>query len=523
MPDSNGASWAYVIPDELPSTGQLLNTLYMHNRQQQVMKNLQQQRELQRQATAAKFIGDSFKDSNFATGTAADPTINGMTADARTRLSKMIHDNPNMDEGELEMNAQQDLSRISQFSSGIKAGRKAIEDGAQHYQQEPGIDSDSLKQAAIKNMLASADPKTGQIDLSKDYLNDTLTQHPEMFVQGDQPLNAVIGKYKPKELATGGTSEVNGVTTSNHTPYSQYPWQHLAKDAKGNPTGLVTNSVPATLSNGQPLVDPMTKKPMQIVDNDTFQQVMTPGVAAQLKRDTDQYIKDNGYKPEDFSPGSEAYAILGKHILLNKLDKLTPSKFEPDPKKTDASIVTKMQLGIVDALGRTISKADEKKREELLGSNYGKIRLAANLDPTIMAGAKPYTPPGSTQTYMDVTDAVGGFKTAADTKELDTQTGNRVDKPIVQKILVDPANPGTIYTQENGQIIPYTGPAIDGLLTRHAPANGHKDLKDVKTINDGIPIQQPSLQTIRAARAKMELHKRAINSMLSNFDNPVPQ
>lgn len=521
MPENN-ASWAYVIPDELPSTGQIMNTLYQHNRQQQQMKNLQQQRELQRQAQAAKFVGDNFKDANYATGTAADSIINGKTAAARQKFAKLIHDNPGMDEGELEMQMQGDLSDISQMSAGIKAGRKAIEEGAQHWQKDPGIDSDNLKQAAIKSMADDA-TKNGRIDPNKDYLNDTLAEHPKLFTLGDQSLMSSIDKYKPQQLATGGTTESNGVTTSNHTPYTQYPWQHLAKDAKGAPTGLQTNSVPATLSTGQPLVDPMTKKPMQIVDNNTFHQVMTPGVAAMLKRDTDQYIEENGYKPEDFTPGSEAYAILGKHILLNKLNSLTPSKFEPDPKKTDASIVTKMQLGMVDALGRTFSKADEKKRDELLGSNYGKIRMAANLDPTVLGGAKSYTPPGSDKTYLDVTDAVGGFKTMADTKEIDTKTGTKIENPIVQKILVDPYTPGTIYTQENRQIVPYKGADLDGLLIRHAPANGHKDLKDVKTINDGIPIQQPSLQTIRTMRAKMETHKVVSKSQLTNFNNIIPQ
>jgi hypothetical protein len=518
MSDNEG-QWAYVVPDELPSTGQLLNQLYLHNQKQQVMKNLQQQRELNRQAQQAKFVGENFKDSNYATGTAADPLINGMTAQARQKFAKLIHENPNMDEGELEMQMQGDISRISQYAGGIKAGRKAIEEGAQHYTQEPGIDSDGLKQAAIKKMVDSADPKTGQLDLNKDYLNDTLQEHPDLFVKGDQPLMATIEKFKPKKGGATNTVENAGVTTENKYTDQVYPWQSLKKDDKGNPTGVQVNGVPATLSSGQTLTDPMTKKPMQIVDNDTWQMMKSQGLAAQLKRDTDQYIKDQGYKPEDFSPGSEAYDILGRHILYNKLDKLTPSEFVTDHKKTDASIVTKMQLGVVDALGRTISRAEEKKREELLGSNYGKIRLAANLNPDVLQGATPYTPPGSKKTYLDVTDAVGGFKTDADQKTID-KNGNRITQPIVQKLLVDPSTPGTIYTQENGHIVPYSGPALDGLLTRHAPANGHKDLKDVKTINDGIPIQAPSLHT-RAARAKLELYRRQFSSQLTNNLNPI--
>lgn len=517
----NEGSWAVTLPDTTQQNNQMMQTLYQHSMQQQRMNAIQQNRELMRQQRAAAFVGNNFKDSNYATGTAADPLINKMTADARGKFAKMIHENPNMDEAELEMQMQGDLSKISQYSSAIKAGRKNIEESSQHYQQLPGIDSDALKQGAISHMIFNTDPtgkKTliddpNKIDLSKNFLDEELTARPELYVKGDEPLMSEIKKYEPKDLKGGNVRDHAGTTVDNSFIYSKYPWQNVLKNNKESIIGAKTNSIPATLSNGQTVIDPSTGKPMQIVDDETMARLNTPGVAAQLKRDTDAYIKKNGYKLEDFLPGSEAYKILGKHILYNKLEELTPSKYLPNDIQKNASIVDKMQLGIVDALGRAIGGKDEKHKEALLGSNYGKIRLAVNMDPTVLAGGKPYTDPASGKQFIDVTDAVGGFNALGDKKRGSApndydKDGNKLpDFKQVEKVMVDPSNPGTIYTKEGDNIRSYSGKELDGLLTMHAPANGHKDLKDVKTIIDGIPIR-PNIQVARQARAELEFKRR---------------
>lgn len=505
---SNPGSWAVVLPDHSQQDMQRMNMLWQHNQQQQQRMQAQQQREMQRQAAAAKFIGENFKDTNYATGTAADPLINQMTSEARQRFAKMIHENPNMDEADLEMQMQGDLSKISQYSSAIKAGRKNIDDGLQHYQQLPGIDVGALKNGAINRLIYQGgkslvdDPN--KIDLSRNYLDDELAANPQHYVIGDTPLARTIDTFKPKEGGDRTTNERAGVTTETGYTDKLYPWQSVQKDAKGNPIGLQTKSVPAMLS-GQPVVDPVTHQPMQVVDDETLNRVMTPGVAAMVKRDTDDYIRAHGYDPSAFKAGSEAYQVLAKHILYNKLNDLTPSEFKKETKKTNASFVDKMQAGVFNLLGQNMSKAEQAKEEKLLNGNFGKIRQAVNLSPDAVQASTPYSDPNSGKQYLDVTSFVGGFGTDADKKASQYDPGYKQ----VQHLLIDPANPGKLYTVEgqDGHVQEYDGKGIDAIMLRHAKANGHDNLADVKKVIDKIPIQ-PNLQVARQARADLEYKRR---------------
>lgn len=505
----NEGSWAVTLPDQSGRNNSMMQMLWQHNMQQQRMAAVQQQRELQRQAKAAQFIGTNFKDANYATGTAADPLINKMTADARQKFAKLIHDNPNMDEGDLEMQMQEDLGKISQYSSAIKAGRKSIEDNVQHYTQYPGIDVGTLKSGAINRMLFNGGNKLvddpNQIDLSKNFLDEELQANPDHYVMGDVPLSKSIEAFKPQKGGNTNISERAGVTTEHKYTDEVYPWQSIEKDSKGNPIGLKVNGIPATLSSGQTVVDPVTNKPMQVVDDETLNRVMSPGVAAMVKRDTDAYIKKHGYKVEDFTPGSEAYKVLGKHILYQKLNELTPSEFRTETKKTNASFVDKMQAGLVDALGRTLSKSDKEKEEKLLNGNYGKLRQAVNFAPEATQSATPFVDPVSGKHYLDVTSFVGGFHTDADKKATQYDPGYKQ----VQRLLLDPSNPGHLYTVEgsDGHIQDYDPQGIDALLLRHGTANKHDNLTDVKTVISKVPIKA-NMQSARQARADMELKRR---------------
>src|SRR5579859_3097467 len=299
---ANG-TWAVVLPDQTAKNQQIMQMLWQHNMQQQRFNEVKQQRELQRQAAAAKFVGENFKDANYATGTAADPIINKMTSDARQKFAKLIHENPNMDEGDLEMQMQGDLSKISQYSAAIKSGRKNIEESVQHYQNMPGVDVGNLKGAAINRMLNQGgneivdDPN--KIDLSRNYLQEELDTNPQHYVMGDTPLVKTIEGFKPKEGGNTSTSERAGVTTQSGYTAKQYPWQSLQKDAKGNVTGLKVNSVPAVLSNGQAIVDPITKQPMQVVDDDTYNRFSGGANQANIKRDVVDYVRSHNMNPED--------------------------------------------------------------------------------------------------------------------------------------------------------------------------------------------------------------------------------
>lgn len=518
----NEGSWAVVLPDHTERKMQMMQMLWQHNMQQQRLDQVKQQREFQRQAKAAQFVGTNFKDANYATGTAADPLINKMTSDARKKFADLIHKNPNMDEGDLEMQMQEDLSKISQYSASIKAGRKNIDDSVQHYQQMPGIDTGSLKNGAINRLLYQGGNKLvddpNKIDLSKNYLDEELQANPDHYVMGDVPLSKAIETFKPKKGGNTSINERAGVTTESKYTDEYYPWQSEVKDSKGNVTGLQVNSVPATLSNGQTVIDPVTKQPMQVVDDETVSKVMTRGLSAQLKRDTDAYIKKQGYDPGDFAPGSEAYQVLGKHILYQKLKDLTPSEFRREQKKTNASFVDKMQAGIVDALGRTLSKSEQVKEEKLLNGNFGKLRQAVNLSPQAIQSSTPYTDQNTGKQYLDVTSFVGGFHTDADKKATEYDPGYKQ----VQHLLIDPTNPGKLYTVEgkDGHIQEYSDKALDGLMMRHAASNKHDNLADVEKVIGKIPIK-PNIQVARQARAELELNRRqqqaAAQDQILNF------
>jgi len=505
---ANEGSWAVVLPDQTARNTSMMQMLWQHNMQQQRLAAMQQQRELARQAKAAQFVGQNFKDANYATGTAADPIINKMTSDAREKFARLIHENPNMDEGDLELQMQGDLSKISQYSAAIKAGRKNIEDSLQHYQQLPGIDVGNLKNAAINRMLyqggkSVVDDPT-KIDLGRNYLDEELGTNPDHYVIGDVPLTKAIEAYKPKK---GGDTTINehaGVTTEKKFTDEYYPWQSEVKDAKGNVTGLQVNYEPASL-NGQPIIDPETRQPMKVVTDQTLKQLSGTGVAANIKRDTDAFIKDHGYDPAQFPAGSQAYQSLAKHVLYNKLSELTPSEFRKEAKKTNATFVDKMQAGLVDALGRTLNKSQKEKEEKLLNGNFAKIRRAVNMEPEALAGGVPYRDPTTGKQFIDVTSFVGGFKTDADKKATQYDPGYKQ----VQHLLIDPTTPGKLYTIEgtDGHLQEYDPESIDALQLRYGTSNGHDNLADVKKVIQKIPIKQ-NVQAARQLRADMELQRR---------------
>lgn len=517
---------AAVLPDPSIETDRAMQMLWQHQYRQNQFASMQQQREFIRNKNLSDYLDKRLDNKNFATGDPeADPLIDGQLSALHQKYANLIAKNPNIQEADLDGPMQEDLNNLTQYAAKIKGVRAQVNQGILKYGPNSGIDTEALQKGAMHQALYQGgdqlitDPS--KIDPSQDYLENEMMAHPGLYVKGDQPLNNMLTQYKPQELGNTNTSENQGVTTTLGYKAKVYPWQTLTSDSKGNPTGLQTKGVPATL-NGATLTDPETNKPMMTVDEPTMRTFATEGVAAQIKRDTDQYITDHGYDPKQFQPGSDAYNLLARHVMYNQLNSLTPSEFTTDKKKTDASIVTKMQLGMVDALGRTITRAEEEKKQELLGTTNGKIRLAASFDPTIVNAGVPYQDPTTGKQFIDVTDAVGGFKTLQDQKSPATaldKSGNKLpDYKQVGQILVDPQNPGKLYTVEQPNkdspethIVEYSGSDIDALLTRHAKANGYKSQKDVDEINHSIPIV-PNMAAARAARAALELKRRQSNA-----------
>lgn len=496
---------AEILPNPAAGQMQTLQMLQQRAFQQQQFQAAQDNRELLRKQHLSEFMGKEFNDKNYGTMTAMDPVLSNMVAQSRQKFAKIIHDNPNMDEADLEGQMQGDIARISDLSEKVKAGKAQIDQQLKDRKDLAGIDVGALQQGALKNLLYQggntviSDPS--KIDLSKDYIDEELQNRGNLYVQGDQPLMSTIESYKPQKGGDTKIGENKGVTTEDKYTSSLYPWESLQHNNNGNVTGKAVNSVPATLKDGTVVADPTTGKPMQVVDPATMQKFATLGNAANIKRDTDEFIRSHGMDPSKWQPGTEAYNILARHVLYNKLSELTPSELQLEHKKTDASVVTKMQLGIVDALGRTVTKADERREAELLGTRNAKIRQAANLDPTVIQAGVPTTIEG--HNLIDITDPVGGFETLADKKsgptDIDPKTGAKLpDFKAISKVLVDPAQAGKIFTLEGPEghqhLVEYSGKDIDALLTRHAPANGYKSLNDVNEINKKIPIVTPQVK-----------------------------
>jgi len=160
---------------------------------------------------------------------------------------------------------------------------------------------------------------------------------------------------------------------------------------------------------------------------------------------------------------------------------------------------------MVDALGRTLSKSEQAKDEKLLNGNFGKLRQAVNLSPEAVKSGLPYQDPNTGKQYIDITSFVGGFGTDADKKATEYDPGYNQ----VQHLLIDPTAPGKLFTVEgkDGHIQEYDDKGIDAIMLRHATANGHENLADVKKIIEKIPIK-PNIQIARQARAELEYKRR---------------
>jgi hypothetical protein len=526
MAGGNQGFGAEVLPDPSVQTDRVMQMLWMHNQKQAQFGALQQQRELTRQKGLTDYLDKRLDNKNFATGDPeVDPLIDQQLSAIHQKYAKQIAANPNLNEADLDGPMQDDLNQLTQYSAKIKAGRAAITAGIQKYGPNSGIDTEALQKGALHQMLYQGgdtlitDPS--KLDMSQDYLENEMMAHPKLYVKGDQPMLNTINLYKPVKGGPTNETEHNGITVKNSDANEQIyqPFQHYTTDAKGNRTGIAINSVPAQL-DGQTLTDPETKQPMQVVDEPTMRKFASESNAAQIKRDTDDYITDHGMDPKEFQPGTDAYNLLARHVVYNFLNKNLPSEFSPVHTQTESGLAQKREMGMLDALGRTITRSEEQKEQELLGSRNGKIRLAANFDPSVVNAGKPYTTNG--QQFIDVTDAVGGFHTLADEKSgpIDTKTGERLPGPHqISRVMVDPQHPGVIYTEEHPvdadglvdesqtHVVEYKGSDIDALLTRHATANGYKSLKEVQDINEKIPIKV-NVQAAREARANLEYQRR---------------
>ncbi|MEJ7769202.1 MAG: hypothetical protein WKF89_15390 [Chitinophagaceae bacterium] len=156
--------------------------LYQQSERRRQEETQNQKDDLARQDQLAKYVGDQFSDKHFLTGTAYDPVIDGMVADAHKRNSELIRKDSKVRLADVSYGIQQDVNKITEMSTKIKAVRASIAAQRRVFEKQPGVDADAWEKLALNSAFYYTDPKTGvkalkkaeEVDMSKDYFVDEI-------------------------------------------------------------------------------------------------------------------------------------------------------------------------------------------------------------------------------------------------------------------------------------------------------------------------------------------------------------
>lgn len=538
--DYNGG-WAYQAPSAV--TPELTKLVYgdpmqqyrkqQEQMRQQKLQDAENQRKLDNQNRVTKYVNDQTdikQHPEYATGTAADPLINGQLKDVHDKWIKNIRENPNMTEAEITDGMDADIRNINQTATNIKAARQRIEDGVKGYEKIPGAKTLNLKENAIDRMLYDTDDKGNKvlkkkIDPNQDYVGDEIHENASNYVNGDAALDDVFSREDKQRSPISDVEKTDhaGVKIQSGMKGSIAPYQHPIYDKNGRITGIGTNSEQA--------IDPDTKKPipgMQVVDDATFQKFNTPGMMIRLKGDVDKMLTQAGIDPKTVDPTSEKYKLFVKHAMLLAIDKNAKKDITPVDNQTNANFLDKQQAGLGAVLNVQETKAQKAHDEQLSGSNYGRLVDAVNGDPKILdAGtARTVTTGDGKQHHLtDITDVVGGFATNQDGK-----LPNGTDYNKIVAIYVDRNDPGKLYIQERGDPHGSTyNPAhdsgnlkvlnakeVENMMRRHGAENGFaKNSNDIDRLLKLKPFVKP-------AEKKLTVRERHAQAANSEIDTRLP-
>lgn len=235
----DGSEYAVVLPE-----GDGVKTLQwaLQERQKVYQQKLLREKQLRdRQEDLSKFVDKQFEYKDYASGTVADPVIATGISDLKQKYAAQIRNNPGMGVPELMYNMQNDVSKLTGYSSNAKLVKANIDKSMAQYGKDQGIDADALAKGATQAAFLKVDPNTGQpvindkLDPSQDYVANYLKDYPEKVITGPQGVVKAFTGLPTTDVTTTVQTDKNGRKHDVEVKAALLPHQELTYDKHNNP------------------------------------------------------------------------------------------------------------------------------------------------------------------------------------------------------------------------------------------------------------------------------------------------
>lgn len=317
--------------------------------------------------------------SKFATGTAADPTINTQLGETMQKYMARIRDNKGESMSSLLFDMQQDINKIKNFSLSAKQIRANAEQTVKSIEADnKDIDGGKLFQDIMTKSIMKVDPATGKLTLRSaeemtpdtDYAGELIKTAPERYFR-----NPEIEMIKQFKLLPGNDfADSRGYYTRPGVK-AKGSWeakdikgfQEVVKDEDGVATTTRVKREPVTI--GKMKVDALPQKEYdQFIGSNANRFRFEASFNSFLKQHPNEQIRNiNPYSPEaDDLKRAYAFNILQGYFPDG-------SNFKTVKDEQKSTYVIKNELGIPNS--RSGGSGDTDKKD---GTDY--IQAYENID-----------------------------------------------------------------------------------------------------------------------------------------------
>lgn len=416
-----------------------------------------------RQAATSKFVTDYLDPKQHLTGTNYDPQIVSGYQDILTQAQGLAAKGASTPD--IMMAIGPSVDRLNQYSTKAKLINDQIKDSIGKLKGYPGYDPEKLEQAAKQQAFYGPDGKMkdiSTIDPSQDYVTQATQNNPAAVTSG-KGLDDFVAKTPMADYSRNVTTTYAGRSKINRVEAKHPFWEDLQRDQQGNvatdsagaPAGLSVTGQTAVDDKGNPIIDPTTNQPFQVMDKGNFNAIMThnPDVADYVRGQVQQHFKAAGAQQQP-AEGSPQWDMMARHILGDELQSRSRSTFRTVDQQKETAPAVKVEIGNnpadLDATARyeaalklkgQYSIYDPKQKKAVPTNAVEAVGKIFNNDPAYLSGdhVPVKDPNGATRDVIDVTDFMpgGGLKSG------------RGDDQVYKGIYYDPNKRSLLVTQQD--------------------------------------------------------------------------
>lgn len=424
--------------------------------QRQRAEKLKQERE-GKQAATSKFLADYLDPKDHLTGTNYDSQVVAGYGSILQQAQALAQKGAST--SDILMAIGPSVNKLNQYSTTAKQVNQNIKDSVGRLKGYAGYNPEALEAEAKKQAFYGPDGKLkdpSTIDPNQNYVAMAAQNSPELVTTG-KGLDDFVNKTPMADYSRNVTTAYGGRSKVSKIEAKHPFWEDLKRDANGNvladatgaPVGLGVVGSSMLDDKNQPIVNPQTGQPFQVMDKGHFNAIMThnPDVADYVRGQVNQHFKATGAKelPQE---GSPQWDMMARHILGDELADRSRSTFRTVDQQKETAPAVKVEIGrdpnMLNDLAKYESAVklkgdysiyDPKAQKAVKTNAVEAIGKVFNNDPVFLGGE--HTEVGG-RNVIDVTDFLpgGGLKSG------------RGDDQVYKGIYYDPAKRSLLVTQQ---------------------------------------------------------------------------